>query len=170
MTHLVLTGLSGAGKSTIGRLLADRLNRPFVDLDRFLEAEAKQSIAAIFAQYGESEFRRRESLALQTALHGVPSVISAGGGTLVSRESRDRVRDVGLVVWLQVSPPTAAKRVRGSEERPLLSGDMTSKLEKLLQARRTSYADCDISLDTDALSPEEVTERVLQWLETRSTI
>ena len=166
--HLVLTGLSGAGKSTIGQLLAGASDRPFCDLDRQLEVESELSVTEMFETLGEDEFRRRELALLKSVLGGKPAVIAAGGGALITDISRQMVRTNGFLLWLRVTPIIAAQRVSRSEARPLLRGNAQRSLEQLLALRRASYADCDFSIDTDERSPEEIVGCILEWLAGRS--
>jgi len=166
--HLVLTGLSGAGKSTVGQLLASTSDRRFCDLDRQLEVASELSISEMFDTWGEEGFRRREFALLKSILDGEPTVIAAGGGALVTDISRQMVRTNGLLVWLRVTPGIAAQRVSRSESRPLLQGNTQNALEQLLELRRLSYADCDFSVDTDERSPEEAVGCILEWLAGRS--
>jgi shikimate kinase len=163
--HLVLVGLSGAGKSTVGRMLAKRLLLPFVDLDRRLEAESGMSVSDIFSTYGEPEFRLRESRLLEAVLTESPSVIAAGGGTLVDDHARQSAKARGRIIWLVVSPQVAAERVMRSEARPLLTKNAEKSLLQLLTQREASYSDCDVSLNSDVLSPAELTDELVRWVE-----
>ena len=156
--HVVLVGLSGAGKSTVGRLLAERLGRPFIDLDRRLEADSNMSVSDIFAKLGESEFRRRESTVLRAVLQEQESVIAAGGGTLVAAVNRKLIHESSRTIWLSVSPMIAAARVSESEHRPLLASDPTGNLERLLKRRKSSYAEADMVIETDSLTAREVAD------------
>ncbi len=162
--YLFLIGLSGSGKSTVGRLLADRLGWTFVDTDALIEQAAGQSIPAIFRERGEAAFRELEARALARAAHSGNAVIATGGGA----PAHDRARDVlaeGHTVWLAVSPAVAAQRLalqEADEPRPLLDGDPRQRLEALLEARRDDYSRADARVDVDNLTPRQVCDEILR--------
>jgi 3-dehydroquinate synthase len=158
--HIVLVGLSGSGKSTVGRLLARQLGRPFIDTDDALVRRAGRSIPQIFASDGEEHFRTLEADEVRRALAGPPAVVSLGGGALLHPATRIRCVQQYLV-WLDVAPTALARRVapRGDvRSRPLLAGhDPVSRLTELLTQRRSFYAQAHLRLD--ATQP---LERVVQ--------
>jgi shikimate kinase len=139
---LVLVGLSGSGKSTVGRLLASRLSLPFIDTDRQVELRAGMSIAEMFARMGEEEFRRQESAMLVESCAG-QAVVATGGGAVLRAENRDVLRADNLVVWIDVPVPLLVKRLNGhtqGEERPLLRADnLYTRLERLSLERHALY-------------------------------
>ncbi len=139
---LVLIGLSGSGKSTVGRLVASRLRLPFVDTDRQVEALAGMPIAAIFSQLGEDEFRRQETAVVREAC-ARNVIVATGGGAVLRAENRVAMRSGNLVVWLDVSTHILVKRLSGhtqGEERPLLRADnLFMRLERLNVERRALY-------------------------------
>ena len=160
--RIFLVGLSGGGKSTAGRLLADRLGWEFADSDDEIERAAGRSVPRLFADEGEDAFRRREFEALRALASREPIVIATGGGAVTTGEARQLMGD-GFVVWLSVSPAEAAKRLSedsGTSERPLLAGDPRARLEALLQARVGLYQAADAAVDVDALSPAGVAAEV----------
>ena len=139
---LVLVGLSGSGKSTVGRLIAARISLPFVDTDRFVELRSGMQIAEMFARFGEHEFRDRESAVIcETCAQ--QSVIATGGGAVLREKNRTWMRAGNLVVWLDVPIPILVKRLSGhteGEERPLLRADnLFTRLERLSLERRALY-------------------------------
>ncbi len=161
--NLVLTGFMGTGKSTIGRMIAARLNRPFVDMDVEIERRAGQSIPEIFATRGEEAFRQMErdlcrELAGQRGL-----VIATGGGALVDPTNRERMIASGIVICLQASPEGLLARLRAeASTRPLLhSDDPAARIRELLAARAEAYDALPYHIDTTDLSPEDVMEAVL---------
>ncbi len=162
--RLILTGMMGSGKSTVGRLVAHRTGRPFIDTDDLVEAAAGLSVAEVFDREGEAGFRAREADALRQALNLDEAVVAVGGGAVVRDDNRQRMRQGGQVVWLTADPDVLAARVGGSDARPLLgpSGDAQDRLADLCDARRHAYADCDRRVETAGLSPEEVADAVLQ--------
>ena len=161
--HLVLTGYMGAGKSTVGALLAQRLRRPFIDLDREIERSTGQSIPTIFSEQGEAGFRRLEAQALAEALAGPEAVIAAGGGALLAAESRRRARRAGFVAALTAPPAELHRRAGASGQRPLWSAD-PEDFRRRLAARAAAYAAAaHVAVDAGG-EPEEVAARVEQAL------
>lgn len=159
--NLVLTGLMGAGKSTVGQLLAERLKFAYIDLDREIERAARKSVAEIFTQDGEAAFRDLETQTLR-ALGGIQqAVIASGGGAPLRPENRVLMREIGDIVWLAVSPETAFARVRASD-RPLLQvADPLGRLRALAAEREPAYADCDLRVDANA-DAAQVVEAILK--------
>ena len=165
--HIFLIGLSGSGKSTVGRLLAERLGRPFVDTDALIEEAAGQSIPAIFRERGEAAFRELEARALARAARSGAAVIATGGGAPAHADAR-RILAEGYAVWLAVSPAVAARRLASQETdepRPLLAGDPRQRLEALLEARRDHYRRADARIDVDALTPPQACDEILRLRE-----
>lgn len=159
---VVLVGLMGAGKTTVGRRVAVSLGVRHVDLDDVVEAGDGRTVAEIFAADGEAGFRRRERAALIGVLAEGPCVLSTGGGVVETEENRVDLRGAGLVVWLDASIGALAERVGADDGRPLLAGGAVPALERLNARRREWYASvAHIRVDTDGLSPDEVAERVV---------
>ena len=162
--HLVLVGLMGVGKTTVGELCAQRLRRPFVDTDLVVVSQTGRSISEIFATGGETEFRALEHDAVADACAAPqPCVIACGGGAVLDASNRTALRDCGFVVWLRASPETAAGRVRRDEPRPLLtSGDAEVTLRRLMKLREPAYlASAHTTVDTDGCDPHAIAEVVL---------
>lgn len=161
--HLVLAGLPGAGKSTVGRLVADLLGAPFADLDSLIEARAGKPIPRIFADDGEPAFRALEAALGAELLAGAPTVISAGGGFLAEALNRHRALLAGYVIYLETSPAVAASRVAREGGRPLLEGgDAVTRLEQLLGQRLSVYLEAQDRVTTDGLTAVEVASRVAE--------
>jgi len=161
---LLLNGFMGAGKSTVGRLVAARVGVPFVDLDEAIEAAAGMTVAAIFAAEEEAGFRRREAEALATAISGPPKVVALGGGALLDRARRREALARAVVVTLGAKVETLTARTRGAG-RPLLDtaphASRDARVRELLEARGEAYAEAHARVETDGRSPEEVAEAVL---------
>ena len=161
---LALLGMMGAGKSLVGAELHRRRDYPFADLDREIEKAEGRTIAEIFASDGEEAFRRIESDRLARVCGSFDGVLATGGGIVLAQENRDLLRRWGTTVYLRAAAVTLAERLLGDEnaKRPLLAGseDLESRLGAILAAREALYAGADHVLDTDALSPGEVCERV----------
>ncbi len=160
--NLILTGFMGTGKSTVGRLVAARLQRPFVDMDALIAAREGRSIADIFAQEGEMYFRALEAALVQelAARHGL--VIATGGGTLVNDALRTLLTRTGIVICLWADEATLIARLRGQTDRPLLAhSDWETTLKTLLARRRPAYEALPYHVDTTGKSVEEVAAEVI---------
>ncbi|HUY66427.1 MAG TPA: shikimate kinase [Acidimicrobiales bacterium] len=161
--RLILVGMMGAGKTTVGRLLAQRLGWRHLDSDVQVAAETGHSVPALFAERGEAAFRAEESRVLVAALSGTePVVVSAAGGVVLSVANRDLLARSGTVVWLRADPRVLARRVGSGEGRPLLDDDPATALVELDRVRRPLYASvAAVTVDVDELSPRQVVDRVL---------
>ncbi|CAN5269558.1 shikimate kinase [soil metagenome] len=138
---IVLVGLMGAGKSTVGRRLAQRLRLPFVDADTEIETAAGMTVADIFARFGEAHFRDGERRVIARLITGEPRVIATGGGAFMQDETRALILDKALAIWLDASPELLAARVGRRDTRPLLRGrDPRAVLEELARVRNPIYA------------------------------
>jgi shikimate kinase len=166
--HLVLVGLMGVGKSTVGAECAARLGRPLVDTDALVEAAAGATVSEIFDTEGEAGFRLRERVAVADACASpTPLVIACGGGAVLDAANRDELRRHGIVVWLRASPVELAARVGEDATRPLLAGlPRVETLERLAELRAPAYeAAANLVIDTDCLDADAVATRVLRELE-----
>jgi len=153
--YIFLYGPPGSGKSTIGRIIARNLNHPFIDLDRVIETNASMSIPQIMAQQGESAFRDLETTALKN-LSNEESVIALGGGALLRDENRQIADNVGKIVLLTAELNALFERLnKDSERRPLLAGDLKTKLANLLEKRREHYASFALKIQTDNNSAKQ---------------
>ena len=138
---IVLVGLMGAGKTTVGRRLAQRLSLPFVDADHEIEEAAGMSVADIFDRFGEAHFRDGERRVIARLIDGTPKVIATGGGAFVNEDTRALILDQGIAVWLDAEPAVLADRVRRRDTRPLLRGrDPVETLTELAGIRNPFYA------------------------------
>lgn len=169
--HLVLVGLMGAGKSTVGQRCAQRLGRPFVDVDEVIEATSGQSVAEIFRTAGDDRFRELERAAIaDVCASPEPLVVACGGGAVLDVDNRRRVRETGWVVWLVATSDELAARVADTDEtrsRPLLAGgEARDVLERLSTLREPAYeAAAHARVDTNGRDVDEVAELVLQELQ-----
>ena len=166
---IVLVGLMGAGKTNIGRRLAQRLGIAFVDADDEIEKAAGCSIADIFAVYGEAVFRDGERRVIARLLEAPPHVLATGGGAFMDDTVRAKVREKGVSVWLRVDLDTLVHRVaRKSDERPLLAGkDPREVLASLMESRYPIYAEADITIDSGRESPDATVGQVIAALKQR---
>jgi shikimate kinase len=159
---VVLIGSPGAGKSSVGRRVAEALGVGFTDTDALVEADSGMSVSDIFVTHGEEEFRRLEAEAVARALTGSDGVVALGGGAVMREETRDRL--VGqCVVWLRVPLSDAATRVGLNTARPLLLGNVRGTLASLLEQRTPVYEEVATHVvDTGGRSLRDVTDRVLK--------
>ena len=162
---LILTGFMGAGKSSVGHVLAGKLGCPFVDLDAEIVARAGRSINEIFAADGETAFRVLESACLEYVLHRGMAVIATGGGAVIADANRALMRASGVVVNLTASFDRIMERLSGATNRPLYAGDDPAKrIKALMEQREQFYNDADIRIDTDGKSVEDVAAKILEYL------
>lgn len=162
---IVLVGLMGAGKTSIGRRLAAKFGLPFRDADAEIELAAGCSIPELFSRYGESDFRAGERRVIRRLLSGDPLVLAFGGGAFMDPETRAITREEAVSVWLRCPLPTLLRRVAGRDNRPLLAdGDRAETLQRLMDARYPVYAEADVIVDCSDESPDATTNRVLNAL------
>lgn len=140
---VVLIGMMGAGKSSVGRRLAGRLGIPFVDADSEIESAAGMNIAEIFAQHGESYFRAGEARVIARLLEQGPQVLATGGGAVMDANTRALIRDKGISVWLKADVDILLKRTKRRGDRPL-----ADKIKDLLPQREPIYAQADITVQS----------------------
>jgi len=163
MTHLYLVGNMGSGKTTVGRLVAQRLGLPFHDLDQRIEQATGLSIAELFAQHGESAFRDFESRAIALTAWLTQGVFATGGGAVLRESNRSLMRQTGWVIYLRASPETLWQRLQHATDRPLLRTESPYEtLQAIAQAREPLYQEADWVIDTDALGSEEVADAIVR--------
>jgi shikimate kinase/3-dehydroquinate synthase len=165
--RIFLVGISGAGKSTVGRIVAERLGWEFADSDHLIEQRSGREIAEMFATDGEARFREVEQAVLNELSHGERLVVSTGGGALTTEGGRGAIQS-GFSAWLDVSPAEAARRLSvdpTTATRPLLAGDAERRLTELLGAREEQYQYSDAHVRVDGLSPAQVAEQIVKCWE-----
>lgn len=163
--HLVLVGMMGAGKSTVGRILSERLGRPLVDTDQRIEASTGKTVRQIFADEGEPAFRALETQVLRESLEqDDPSVIAAAGGVVLDPENRRLlVESDARVVWLRADTALLVERVRNGAHRPLLDEDPATVLQRMAETRGDLYREvADLIVTVDGRPANEVAEAVLR--------
>lgn len=165
MRNIILIGFMGAGKSSVGRLLARRLGRRFVDLDCLIEQAAGLSIPEIFARYGEAGFRAREKAAVARAARLHNAVIATGGGVVLDPDNIRMLQRSGVLVWLTAKPETILERTSRNAGRPLLRcDDPGSRIRQLLTEREPLYQVADYTVDTNLATPQQVVEQIMAQL------
>ena len=179
--NIALTGFMGAGKTVVGRRLAQSLGWKFVDLDAFIEDKEGRSVQDIFSGHysdaavkavlakevlgGELYFRELEKTALAAVLEGSEQVIALGGGTVVDPDNLKLLKKRSWLVRLRVSPQAVLSRVGRTEDRPLLRGpDRLKRIEELSAQRESIYAEADATVDTDELTVDQVVQRIEEQL------
>ncbi len=169
LVQIYLIGFMGAGKTTVGKLLAEKLTMPFVDLDNLIEKKADLSILSIFERFGENYFRHLETECLKNAAHLSGNIIATGGGIVLSAENRTIMKNSGVTVYLKWQTEILYKRIENSTHRPLLNGINESQLveyiERMLTQRQPYYEQADIIIDgNEGMIPEEIVELIMQKL------
>lgn len=160
---LVLVGLMGCGKSSVGRKLSQRLSLPFVDADEEIEQAANKTIPEIFAEHGEPYFRDGERRVLARLLRAGPQVLATGGGAFMNETTRAAVKAAGVSVWLRAELPLLMKRVAKRSNRPLLkSADPEGTMRRFIEVRYPIYALADITVDSRDVSHDLMAETVIR--------
>lgn len=159
--NIILIGMMGTGKSTVGRLVADSLGYTLIDLDTEIEKLDGRTIPEMFEADGESYFREAESAALRSVLLRKGIVVASGGGAVLSTENCEAMKQGGWVVALTADAASIVERVRGDVNRPLLAGDVEERVGRILDERKDKYLFADVLLDTVGRSAEEVATDIL---------
>lgn len=162
MRNIALTGFMAVGKSAVGRNVARRLGRRFVDLDKVIEKREGIKVRDIFRRNGESYFRRAEKQALKAVLFEDDQVIATGGGVVMDEENLQLLREKSFLVCLTAAPEVLLRRAGNSRQRPLLEGgDRAQQIRRLLAQRRAAYAQAHVVVDTSDLTVEQVAEKII---------
>lgn len=162
---IVLVGIMGAGKSTVGKILADRLGMRFIDADQEIERAAGCTITDFFEKYGEVEFRKGEERVISRILAGEPCVLATGGGAFMSEATRLLIKKIATSVWLRVSFEVLAKRLEKRSDRPLLqTADPQQTLKALIKKRYPIYNDADFIVDAENDGVDITVSKVVECL------
>jgi shikimate kinase len=167
---IVLIGLMGAGKTAVGRRLANRLDLPFTDADTEIEIAAGQTVSEIFTEHGEPYFRQGESRVIARLLQGGPQVLATGGGAYMDARTRANIKARGVSIWLKAELPVLLHRVRRRDNRPLLASDDPDKvMRELMEKRYPIYAEADITVESRDVAHDlivgDVVEALSRWLD-----
>ena len=162
---IVLVGIMGAGKSTVGKILADRLGMRFIDADQEIERAAGCTITDFFEKYGEVEFRKGEERVISRILAGEPCVLATGGGAFMSEATRLLIKKIATSVWLRASFEVLAKRLAKRYDRPLLqTADPQQTLKALIKKRYPIYNDADFIVDVENDGVDITVSKVVECL------
>jgi shikimate kinase len=162
---VVLVGLMGCGKSSVGRRLAARLELPFIDADDEIERAAGKSIPDIFAEHGEAYFRDGERRVIQRLLAGGSIVLATGGGAYMNAETREAIGAAAISIWLRAELPVLLRRVAKRNNRPLLQNkDPDAVMRQLIEARYPIYAQADITVDSRDVAHDVIVDEVIEAL------
>lgn len=160
--NLIFVGLMGAGKSAIGRLVAQTLSIPFIDTDAEIEKVSRMTISELFAAYGETEFRALETRVIERLLRGGPRVVSTGGGAFINEATRHQIKIGGISVWLKADLDVLWERVNKRDHRPLLKTENPKQtLENLMNQRYPIYAEADLTVQSENVRKDVMVNEVL---------
>lgn len=160
--NIVFVGLMGAGKSAIGRLVAQQLGIAFVDTDAEIERVSRMTITDLFAKYGETEFRALEARVIRRLLRGGPKVVSTGGGAFINEITRNHIKNAGLSLWLRADLDVLWERVNKRDHRPLLKTENPkATLENLMTKRYPIYAEADLVIESRDVGKDVIVTEVL---------
>ena len=163
--NIYIIGFMGAGKTSVGKALAGRLSRDFVDLDDVIEASQSTGIADIFAQKGEPYFRKVEKQALKETAAKQDLIVACGGGIVLDEDNINLMRKTGKIICLQARADIVLDRTKGYAHRPLLNvSDPKAKIDELLSLRAPFYAKADYTIDTSDLSLDKVVDKILDMI------
>ncbi len=162
---LVMVGLMGCGKSSIGRRLGDALGLKFVDADTEIEVAAGKSIAEIFEDHGEPYFRDGERRVIARLLNAGPQVLATGGGAFLNDETRANVKVAGISIWLKAELHVLMRRVMRRENRPLLrTGDPEARMRELMALRYPIYSQADLTIESREVAHDEIVGNIIRGL------
>ena len=167
---LVLTGMMGVGKSTIGRILAKRLKIKFIDVDKIIEKNERKTIKQIFEENGEKYFRKLEKKITLKLLKNKKTVVALGGGAFINNEIRLKVLKTSVSIWLKVSLDKLYNRYRRNDKRPLLNKkELNKEVRDIYLARKKIYSLADFKINCDNISKDKIVEKILDFYENKST-
>lgn len=163
---IILTGMMGAGKSTVGSVLSRKLKLGFIDLDTLIEKNQKMSIPEIFKTLGEEAFREMEYNTINSVKTGQKLIISTGGGVVENKKNIEKLRQTGRIYYLEASANTLYERIKGDTKRPLLmTKDPKKTLEEILNKRRAKYECADFKINTENKTAKEITDEIAEIYE-----
>lgn len=163
---IVFIGFMGAGKTTIGKLLAEKLNRKFIDVDEEIEKECKMPVSQIFAIFGEKTFREKEKSIITNLCEQKGKILSLGGGAFLQKEIREICLSRSIVIFLDISFESWRDRLELIiDTRPVLHGKTLEEMEELYYSRQAVYSQHHIKIETDHKSPAEIAAKIMEEIE-----
>lgn len=165
---ILLVGLMGSGKTSVGKRLAKKLSLPFVDGDQEIEKAAGLSLVDVLKCFGEDEYRAGEQRVMRRLLQGGPCVLASGGGSFVPQETRDLAKEFAITVWLKADVDTLYQRTTGRKHRPFLKGNdhhLKNKLEKYIREEYPYYSEADIVVETKEEAVSKTVDRVISSID-----
>jgi shikimate kinase len=171
MKNIVLTGFMGAGKSTVGKGLSEKLGIPMVDTDELIERESGLSIEEIFSKHGAAYFRELEKEAVEKVSTLEDHLVITGGGVVLDKENMENLRKNGIIIYLHAQPEVLYRRVKKHTHRPLLRvKNPLKRIYELLENRARFYSDNDLQIDTSDLCVEEVVDEIVKRLQSLNVL
>ena len=168
---LLLVGMMGVGKTSVGRLLAKKLHLPFMDSDKEIEKMTGFSISDLFARYGEAEFRLGEEKVMERLLSGEPCVLSSGGGAFLSAKTRALAKQKSVSIWIKAQADVISGRTQGRTHRPLVpSMDNQKVIERLVKECYPLYAEADLTIESFDEHPAQTVIRLMKELEAHEIV
>lgn len=162
MKTIILTGMMGAGKTTISKILGEKLNIKSIDIDTLIEQNENEKISEIFSNKGENYFRNIEKETIKNNFNSDNLIISLGGGALENNETRDFLLKNSTIIYLKTSPEVIYERIKNNTSRPLLCGNMSvEKISEILEKREANYQSATIIITTDNKTPEKIAEEII---------
>lgn len=169
--HLILIGMMGTGKTTVGQKLAQKISLPWIDTDSEIEEELGMTIAQYFKEFGEEAFRKKETQILYDLLKGPTTIITTGGGIVLKSENRKQMVKNGWVIQLRADPEVIIERAKqAAGTRPLLQGNLQEKVNQIIRDRQGMYDFADWSIDTSKLSVDQVVDHILCYIHDKGLI
>jgi len=173
--QIYLIGFMGAGKTTVGKLLAEKLNQPFVDIDDVIEKKTDLAVPMIFEKFGEEYFRKLETDILQRIAKYPGNVIATGGGIILNAGNRKILKNTGITIYLKWHPSVLYQRIKNSTHRPLLKSinesQLVQQIETMLQQRQPFYEGAEIIIDAnDGTAPHDIVASIIQQLSSKHKI
>jgi shikimate kinase len=166
MKNIYLVGFMGSGKSTVGKILAEKLNMNFIDIDKLIEEKEGMKIKDIFEQKGESYFRELERKQIEAIVNQEGVIVSTGGGLGANLDNMNLMKKNGDVIWLDVSLNTVLDRLKNDQDRPLLK-QPTEKIKQLFEERKNVYRLANIRINADKKTPSQIVEEILTKIKRR---
>ena len=162
--NIILTGFMGTGKTVVGRILAKKMKKEFIDTDKIIEEREQNRIVWIFQVKGEKYFRKKEEEVIEEVSQKKDCVIATGGGAIVNEKNYRNLKKNGIIICLTAKPEIILERTSPIEDRPLLlnSEDVISTIKELMKRREPYYSKADYTIDTSDLTPEEVAEKIIE--------